>query len=147
MLKFEVFMTVIVCLSEGGGMLFNKRRQSRDRKVLADIAVMIGDKPLRISDFSLKYLSDSGIEVAVSPDPLGDSEKGDFVFVENLALLPYADKTDRLVIYKWNTVYPTDTRIDINPEKEGMALESTLDFEGYSHEKITKEIWVKRERA
>ena len=33
-------MKVIVCIDDNGGMLFNKRRQSRDRKVLEDISLM-----------------------------------------------------------------------------------------------------------
>ena len=134
-------MTVILCLSEGGGMLFNKRRQSRDRKVISDVVAMLEGRPLNITDFSKKYLSENGIDTRVWDDPLKECGADDFVFVENLRLCPYAKKIKRLVIYKWNTVYPTDFRIDVEPEKLNMKLLSSIDFEGYSHDKITREIW------
>ena len=138
-------MTVVVCLSDGEGMLFNKRRQSRDRALIKDVADMCGEKKaLCISGFSEKYLKESGIAVCVFDNPLKAAGDGDVVFVENLPLAPYLYKIKRLVIYRWNRTYPTDFKIDINPEKSGMTLVSTLDFQGYSHEKITKEIWNKK---
>ena len=45
-------MTVIVCTDERGGMLFMKRRVSKDRELIADILKTVGDGILYISDFS-----------------------------------------------------------------------------------------------
>ena len=45
-------MTVFVCIDDRGGMLFNKRRQSRDSKVIEDVVRTVGDGVLYISDFS-----------------------------------------------------------------------------------------------
>ena len=123
-------------------MLFNKRRQSRDKAVIKDIASIASDSVLYISEFSAKLLSESDISVIAVTDPLGAASNEDAVFVENLPLLPYRKKIDRLIIYKWNQKYPADTYLDIDPQKEGMTLAQTIDFVGNAHEKITRETWI-----
>ena len=47
----------------------------------------------------------------------------------------------RLIIYNWNRRYPFDRQLDISPAKMGFKLVSVTEFEGSSHEKITKEIY------
>ena len=39
-------MTVFVCLDDRGGMLFNLRRQSRDREQMADMLRLVGTRRL-----------------------------------------------------------------------------------------------------
>lgn len=135
-------MTVIVCLSDGGGMLFNKRRQSRDIKVADDITELVGNGVLFISDFSLNLFSESPLSVIAVSNPLSAASRGDFVFLEDRGANDYREKIKRLVIYKWNRKYPTDFKFDIEPENVGMRLSEVAEFPGKSHEKITREIWV-----
>ena len=45
-------MKIIVCLDDFGGMLFNFRRQSRDRVLIADVMADIADKKIYILEFS-----------------------------------------------------------------------------------------------
>ena len=45
-------MKIIVCLDDYGGMLFNFRRQSRDRVLVEDVIASLGDKKLYISEYS-----------------------------------------------------------------------------------------------
>lgn len=140
-------MTVIVCVSDGGGMLFNRRRQSKDLEVTLDITRLTADKTLFISDFSAALFSESDASVIAVSDPLESAGCADAVFVEDRKLLPFADKIDELVIYKWNRKYPFDFMLDINPENAGMALFDVLEFKGKSHEKITREIWKKGNKS
>ena len=135
-------MTVIVCLSDDGGMTFNKRRQSRDAAVTADIAKLVGDGVLFISDFSLNLFSDSSLSVIASSDPLSVAADDDFAFLEDRGASQYAEKIKKLVIYKWNRKYPTDFKFDIEPALFGFHIAETVEFSGKSHEKITREIWV-----
>ena len=44
-------MRVIVCLDDRNGMLFNRRRQSRDRRVVEDILRELGEKRLLVNGF------------------------------------------------------------------------------------------------
>ena len=135
-------MTVIVCVCDGGGMLFNGRRLSRDAAVIKDVESLVGDGIVFISNFSEKLFEDSSESVISVSDPL-ESAKDDFAFIEDMALLPYAEKIDELVIYRWNRRYPFDFKLDIDPEKEGMTLAQTVDIVGNSHAKITRETWRK----
>ena len=134
-------MTVIVCICDGGGMLFNNRRLSRDRLLMENLSAFIGDGALYISDFSEHLFEKTDLCTIVASDPLDRAKKEDFVFVENLSLAKYKNKIDRLVIYKWNRSYPFDFSLDISPEKEKMTLTEGTDFKGSSHEEITREIW------
>lgn len=135
-------MTVIVCLSDGGGMTFNKRRQSRDAAVTENIENLVCDGALFISDFSLSLFSESKLSVIAATDPLSAASSGDFVFLEDRGVGKHVPKMEGLVIYRWNRRYPSDLRFDTDPEKIGMKLSDVIEFTGNSHEKITREIWI-----
>ena len=135
-------MTLFVCLDDGGGMAFDGRRQSRDSVVFEDIFRECSGEPLLVAPYSEKLLSPLG-RVKVKRDPLGAARKKSFVFLEERAVGDGRDKIDRLIIYRWNRSYPTDLTFDITPSECGLSLLSSTDFEGSSHEKITKEIYIK----
>lgn len=137
-------MTVAVCISDGGGMMFNKRRQSRDRVVTEDVLARSGDRKIITSDYSSKLFSENPDRITPVDDPLAEAEDGDFVFVEDRSLLEHKNKIKEIYIYKWNKKYPFDKRLDFSPEGEGMHLAEVVEFEGNSHEKITRELWKRR---
>ena len=128
-------MTLYVCLDDRNGMLFNNRRQSRDGAVLEDIRASVSGV-LTIDAFSEKLIAAAGI-----PYVVGEPEPGVQFFLENRKaseLLPMAEK---IVIYRWNRVYPADLRFD--GDLSGFTRQSTEEFPGKSHEKITKEVYVR----
>ena len=133
-------MIVIVCLDDRNGMLFNRRRQSRDRRVVEDILRELGEKRLLVTGFSAPLFDHAGDRIRVSDDPLAAAGREDVCFVENLPLAPWAAAIDRLTVYRWNRVYPADMRLDLALES-GWHLVAASDFPGFSHEKITKEIY------
>ena len=128
-------MVVYVCLDDRNGMLFNNRRQSRDGAVLADIRASVPGL-LTIDSFSEKLISASAIPYAV-----GDPVPGVHFFLENRKASELLPMTEMVIIYRWNRVYPTDFRFD--GDLSGFTLESTVEFPGSSHEKITKEVYVR----
>ena len=136
-------MTVFVCIDERGGMLFMKRRLSKDRLLTADVINSVGDGVLYISEFSEPLFADSDISVMSVPCPLDCAGDGDYVFVEAEKLKKHVDKIKTLVIYNWNRRYPFDVSIDIEPLSLGFKLAETHEFKGHSHDKITKEIYRK----
>ena len=136
-------MTVIVCTDDRGGMLFMKRRVSRDRLLIEDVCKTAEDGMLYISDYSEELFSDSDASVISVSRPLTSAGEGDFVFIENEHLTPYLEKIRTLIIYRFNRTYPFDFSLDVVPEECGFSLSESYDFKGYSHEKITKEIYVK----
>lgn len=134
-------MTVAVCISDGGGMLFNKRRLSKDRNVTEDILKQAGEKKILISEFSLPLFSEHPSRVIAASDPLAEAEKDSFIFVEDRKISEYKSKIDEIYIYKWNRKYPFDFKLDFVPSEVGMHLAETVEFAGNSHEKITRELW------
>ena len=121
-------MTVIVCLDNANGMMFNHRRQSRDANVVKDILKTINGASLLIAPYSEPLFSQAECSVSISDSFLADADA--------------KDKISELVIYKWNRDYPADFYFDIDYAND-YKLETTLDFVGTSHEKITKEVYVR----
>ncbi len=137
-------MVIIVCVDERRGMTFNGRRQSRDSKIYADIAENMAEGSRLLADeYSAPLFSELAINAEFRGDFLDVAENGDVCFVEKGALSPYLKKAEEIIIYHWNRHYPSDTGLDVVPEKEGFSLAYTKEFEGSSHEKITKEIYRK----
>ena len=136
-------MRVSLCVDELGGMLFNRRRVSRDREVIADICRDAENCTLYVSEYSAPLFEDAQIKPTVSSDFLSIAEENDLCFVESEALAPYLSGITVLTVYKWNRRYPSDVKLDIDPERSGFKLFSVSEFAGYSHDKITKEVYVK----
>lgn len=136
-------MKVIVCLDDNGGMTFNHRRQSRDRVLCADVVKMAEGTRIFLSPYSAPLFAEAEADIVCDGNFLDIADGDSFCFVEDRALAPYADGIDEIVIYRWNRRYPFDVRFDLDPKGLGLALCHTSEFEGYSHEKITKEIYRK----
>lgn len=133
-------MKVIVCLDNKEGMFFNNRRQSKDRLVIADISKEVGRKNLYLSPYSQNLFAGESLSLKVSSDFLSQAGSEDYCFVENQALLPFKDAINTLIIYHWNRDYPADFYLDYHASLRQPVSVSVLDFPGYSHENITKEI-------
>ena len=134
-------MKLIVCLSDDGGMMFNRRRQSRDRVLIADMIRQTQGASLWVSPYSAPLFGENCPTLQVAPSPVDAAKKDDYCFAEDTPLPQSLDGVDELIIYRWNRLYPSDTYFtcDTSPF---FLLEST-DFAGSSHDKITKEIWRK----
>ena len=79
--------------------------------------------------------------IMVNDSFLEKAEENDFCFVENVTVAPYYDKIQKILLFRWNRVYPADTYFDLSLKEDGWKLISVLEFEGNSHEKITMEEW------
>ncbi len=137
-------MNIIVCIDDDGGMLFNKRRQSRDRILLEDMAAMVKKtgKKLWIAPFSAKLFGAAEEMchfITVDETFLENASEQDFCFVENVPLRKWLDDIDSVIVYRWNRKYPADTYLDIDLTK--WQMEETKEFAGSSHEKITREVY------
>ena len=127
-------VTVVVCLDDGMGMMWNSRRQSRDRVLIEEL---IGStrETIYVHPYS-EPLFPGCDRLVVTDDPLGECESG-ICFIENLPILPHKDKIRKLIIYKWNRTYPADMHFDL--PLDGARMISKTKFKGSSHDKITKE--------
>lgn len=134
-------MTAIVCIEDRGGILFLKRRVSRDREVYRDIA----ENYIKVymTSYSLPLFDGVKINTGVRLLPIFEGERGEVCFVESGEIADNIHKISRLVIYRWNRTYPSDVKLGFDPEEMGFKRVSTTELVGYSHEKITKDIYEK----
>ncbi len=136
-------MKIIVCLDNSDGMLFNNRRQSKDKNVIKDIENLVGDNLLITTPFSWLLFGDKNIKLATTEDFL-NINTDDYCFVENRHLDKIKDKITEIIIYRWNRDYPADFYFDID-YKNDFKLVSSEEFKGNSHDVITKEIYEEKQ--
>ncbi len=122
-------MKVIVCVDENNGMLFNKRRVSKDRVIINDIEENI--EIINVLEFSEK-LFNKNINVVSN---LTDG----YNFVETNSLKGLEKEINEIILYNFNRKYPSDLKLEIDLAKYKKVEES--EFIGSSHEKITKTIY------
>lgn len=132
-------MNIIVCIDDKFGMLFNKRRQSSDGNVIKDIKEIT--KELWINPFSETLFYGSSCNIKSDKDYLEKAGKNEYCFVETNAISPYISKVEQIIVYKWNRQYPADFHFDVL--LENWMLIDKKEFVGTSHEKITRETYVK----
>lgn len=127
-------MKVFVCIDDKNGMMFNERRQSKDRALIEKVKEIAKGEQIFASEYSAKILPDAtlcknfeGIE--------------GFAFIENPEDL-FENQIEVLYVFKWNRHYPSDRKFNMN--LTNFELVSTEDFVGYSHENITLEVYERK---
>lgn len=135
-------MIAIICVDNSLGMTFNNRRQSRDERLNERILSLSGNSKLLMNGYSFRLFEKyQKSNIKVDENFLEIASEGEYCFVENQKLFPYAEKIEKLILYKWNRDYPADFYLDININE--LKLEKICEFEGNSHERITEEIYTK----
>ncbi len=132
-------MRVIVCIDDNGGMLFNNRRQSRDKAVIKKIEKITEGAFLWVNEYSQGLFQG---DVIVDDDLLVKAKEYDYCFIENIPLSEHIDSINTLYIFKWNRKYPYDFKLDIDFERL-YHIDTTEDIVGNSHERITLEKWIR----
>lgn len=132
-------MKLIVCLDDKNGMLFMKKRQSRDRLLIEDIGKHTTGETVLMEAYSLPLFDGSGIPCRVSDDPLTDAIPDGVCFNERFRAAPHKDAIDTVILYRWNRHYPGDFFFDL--DLSDYTRESVYEFPGSSHDKITREIY------
>ena len=136
-------ITVAVCVDDQNGMGFGGRRQSRDRVLISDfLQECSSENSICIGEYS-RALFENYPQVEVLENPLGQCPDGGACFSELQLLSPFAEEIETLILYRWNRLYPADLYFEADILKKGFSLIFTTEFEGSSHEKITKEVYQK----
>lgn len=135
-------MIAVVCVDEKNGMLFNRRRVSRDRIQQEDLLRLCGEKKLWINGFSAKLFAPLAEKVFVDDAFLQIAGMGEFCFVEDQPLQPWLDRLEGVIVYRWNRAYPSDQVFDL--DLSDFTWQEKLEFAGSSHERITREIYSKK---
>lgn len=137
-------MTLIVCVDDHLGMAFNRRRQSMDRAVRTRMLALAGAEKLRMCPASAgQFPPEDAPRIYAGEDYLAAAGPTAVCFAETDNPAPYLDRLDTLVLYRWNRRYPADTFFPLDPAAGGWRLLRTEDFPGYSHEKVTEEVYAR----
>ena len=133
-------MNLIVCLDNKNGMLFNGRRQSADRILIQHLLTFVGEGCLWVHPDSASLFGEIPANILVDPDCFSKAAQGDFCFGESAGCLKQLSRAVSIIVYRWNRTYPADLRF---PESElhCRTICHTEEFRGYSHEKITQEVY------
>lgn len=135
-------MTVFVCVDDKNGTAFNNRRQSRDAFVIQKIVEMANGRRLLINEYSKPLFENiTADNIVVCDNIFSEIKDGDCCFFEKDDISALDKKISELVIFKWNRVYPSDKKLDI--DFSSRKLTNSFEFKGNSHDKITCEIWCK----
>lgn len=134
-------MTLVTCIEKENGMFFNDRRLSIDRYLIDDIIKTIQGNCLLIMDYSYELFKDKYKNIKIINELPNELEKNDFIFLENIDINQVINKFDKIILYNWNTNYPSDKKLKINSDI--WKLNNKTDILGYSHKKIIKEIYFK----
>ena len=134
-------MKIIVCLDDKNGMMFANRRQSMDRLLRQDMLQMTEGSRLYMSPYSASQFTEEADHILVDTDFLLKAEPEDWCFVED-ADIDQVEAVTKIAIYRWNRVYPSDKKFPADRFSSGWSLESTKEFPGSSHERITLEVYT-----
>lgn len=140
-------MIAIVCTDDNNGMMFNKRRQSKDRKLREYILNMCRGSRIWMNSYSAKQFDESDLknnpEINIDADFVFKASKGEYCFIEDRSLLPYEQWTEKIILCRWNRLYPSDLKFDIPLSEHGWKCIGTDEIQGSSHDKITIEVYEK----
>lgn len=130
-------MVIIVCLDQKNGMRFNHRCLSRDREIIKDIYKTLLDAPLYMSEKSRILFENYEGKIVADPNFMEKSDM--FCFVETSDF--DTSGVDEIIIYRFDAIYPADEYFPIDLDEYILMEES--EFKGYSHDRISKEIYSK----
>lgn len=125
-------MTLILWAGKNGELLFNRRRCSRDRAVIADILTSYSPSEICVSAYSAPLFD--GARVI---SDLSEAAEG-VLFIEDFPLSTALAQADKLIVYRFERIYPADVRLEI---PSNFILAEATEFPGFSHEKITREVY------
>lgn len=140
-------MKLAVCVDDQYGMMFNKRRQSRDKKVTEELLRLAGDGPLWVSVYSAGLFSEkAGKEKLRIDDRYPEkARKGELCFAEDMDVSGMEAKAEEIILFFWNRIYPADAFFNI--DLSGWSLCQIYEYAGNSHEKITRKHYKRRKTS
>lgn len=135
-------MIVILCVDDHNGMMFNKRRQSQDRVLRQQILTLAEGAKIWMSAYSRRQFTESEADnLWVTDQIANEAGAGEFCFLEDQDPAAFAEKIEKVILFRWNRSYPADQYFTM--DLSGWKLVDTVEFAGSSHEKITQEQYIR----
>ena len=134
-------MNVIVCVDDTGGMLFNGRRQSKDRILRQQANALAQGQLLWMNHYTASQFAEDDFEIIEDEAFLEHAPEDAWCFVENSDVTPFVDRIHKIAVYRWNRMYPSDVKFPVERFADKWRLISTREFAGSSHDRITEEVY------
>ena len=142
-------MYIIVAVDDNNGMMFNNRRQSRDRVMNEKILSVCEGHNLWMNDYSYNIfqpLISEKDNIRIDADCLKQAGNGDYCFVEDRHIEPFMKAIEGVILFRWNRKYPGDFFFDLDIASDSWKPVSKEEFSGSSHEKITMEVYISEKK-
>lgn len=134
-------MTLVCCVDDIMGMAFFGRRQSRDSHLYEDLVKEADGKLINMLQRSAPLFANTDAHIAASEAPWEAAAEDEFCFIEFSSPSVFEEKAEKIILYRWNRRYQSDVKFDIDLSKWKKLSE--IEFPGSSHEKITKEVYIR----
>lgn len=125
-------MTVIICVDNNGGILFNGKRQSKDRALRKYLLDIVEKEKCRIAMSSYTYSQfkeDERKEIIDVKERFSFDE--DYIFFEQAIPISW-EKVNNLILCCWNRDYPADEYFNL-PIGVECILQKTEEIVSDSH--------------
>ena len=139
-------MILVSAVDDRFGTGFNHRRQSRDTALRRALICEAAGAPVWMNAYSLRQFKEETVQadIRVSENFLFEAKDGEFCFAENIPVGAAESRAEKIILFRWNRTYPADIYFDVDLSK-GWFLAESEDFAGKSHEKITKEVYLREQ--
>lgn len=138
-------MILITCVDKNKGMLFNNRRQSKDRNLIKHICKMVKNNKIWINSFSKDLFEEQKYSnIIVDDEFINKIKEEEYCFIENISPVTLENKISKIILYSWDREYPADMYFNI--KLENWILESEAEIKGSSHKRITQQIFIRGEK-
>ncbi len=71
------------------------------------------------------------------------ADSSDVCFFETGDISAYLESAEKVIVFRWDKVYPSDTKFPMEEFSKIFTLQSTQTFPGYSHDLITQEVYTR----
>ena len=134
-------MIWIAIVDNSMGMLFNHRRQSRDRVLVQRILEITRGHALWMNAYTAALFEPLSPGIHVDERFYERAASGEFVLAETIPPGAWEKEIEKVILYHWNRNYPADTYFDL--DLTDWKITRTEEFPGFSHDKITEEVYCR----
>ncbi len=135
-------MILIFTLDDQNGTNLAGKRQSSDRIVADRILALAGDR-LRIKSNTMSFWknNDTKPKHTAVVQTIGQLAENSMFFAETPVPAELMQAAEQIYVFRWNRRYPSLAKDRVS--LEGYQCTILEEFPGYSHEKITLEVYNK----
>ncbi len=135
-------MILIACIDDKGGLMFNRRRQSQDQTLRDYILKMTAGSRLWMNAYTFgQFKQEDAPQIQVAEDFPSQAGTGEYCLCENTDFHLWEGRVEQVILFRWNRTYPADLYFRQVFSLNGWHCTQSEEFPGYSHEKITKEVY------